>query len=120
MLGFTVVHQRQLAAGRVSCHEALNVQHCLCDRVYVCVFVGAGFNSLSIVCLLMHVPDVYRGEGKRLMVSADVACSDMSRLINLKFIACFWPPTPFVTDAASFSKVAMRILQLIFKGVNNF
>lgn len=96
------------------------MQRCLCNRVYVCVFVRVGFNSLSIVCLLMHVPDVYRGEGKRLMVSADVARSDMSRLINLKFIACFWPPTPSVTDATSFSKVAMRILQLIFKGVNNF
>lgn len=58
-------------------------------------------------------------EGKRLMVSADVARSDMSRLINLKFIAGFGPSTPSVTDATSFSKVAMRILQLIFKRVNN-
>lgn len=49
------------------------------------------------------------------MVSADVALSDMSRLINLKFIACFWSPTPSVTDATSFPKVAMHILQLIFK-----
>lgn len=86
------------------------------EAVCMCVFVRVGFNSLSIVCLLMHVPDVYRGEGKRLMVSADVARSDMSRLINLKFIACFWPATPSVTDATSFSKVAMCILQLIFKG----
>lgn len=72
--------------------------------MYVC-FRRVGFNSLSTVCLLMHVPDVYRGEGKRLMVSTDVARSDMSRLINLKFIACFWPPTPSVTDAITFSKV---------------
>lgn len=56
-------------------------------------------------------------EGRRLMVSADVARSDMSRLINHKFIACFGPPTPSVNDAAGFSKVAMRILQLIFKEV---
>lgn len=68
----------------------------------------------------MHVPDVYREEAKRLMASTDVARSDMSRLINLKFIACFWPPTPSVTDATSFSKVAMHILQLIFKWVNDF
>jgi len=68
----------------------------------------------------MHVPDVYRGEEKRLMVSTDVARSDMSRLINLEFIACFWPPTPSVTGATTFSKVALHILQLIFKGVNNF
>ncbi|KAG7217252.1 hypothetical protein INR49_027796 [Caranx melampygus] len=33
------------------------------------------------------------------MVSADVARSDMSRLINFKFIACFKPPS--VTAGAS-------------------
>lgn len=87
------------------------------ETVRMCI-VRVGFHSFSIVCLLMHVPDVYEAEGKRLMVSADVARSDMSRLINFKFIACFKPPS--VTGATSFSKVAMRILQLIFKEVNNF
>ena len=33
------------------------------EAVCMCVFVRVGFNSLSIVCLLMHVPDVYRGRG---------------------------------------------------------
>lgn len=90
----------------------------VCMWLRVCL---SGLGSFHFqVCLLMHVPGVYRGAGRRLMVSADVARPDMSRLINLKFIACLWPPTPSVTDASGFSKVAVRILQLIFKGVNNF
>lgn len=79
---------------------------------------SSGFGSIHFqrLCLPMHVPDVHSGEGRRLMASADVARSDMSRLINLEFMACFGPAAPSVTDAAALSKVAACVLQLIFTG----
>lgn len=39
----------------------LPLKPCVCVR-----FVRVEFNSLSIVCLLMHVPDVHRGRAEEI------------------------------------------------------
>lgn len=73
------------------------------ETLHMCVFVRVGFPSLSVVRL--------QGERQRdwwwaLMLHTLIWVSKPN--------ACFWPSTPSVTDAASFSKV----LQLVFRQVN--
>lgn len=113
--------QPSVSSGRLEC-ALLPARLHTCGGFFFLLFwcrdcIQFTFNSIFVAACARCLQGK-RGErrGVRLMVSADVARADMSRLINLECIACR-PACDAIRHR--FSKAAVHTLPPILESVNN-